>query len=151
MFRGIHSINMDAKGRMSIPARFRDSLLSVCEGQLVVTIDPNTNNLALYPINRWEEIQAKIEALPSINPQARRLQQLFIGHASDLEMDSSGRILVPPMLRKYAQLDKKLILLGQGQKVEIWSEALWDKRFDDIQNMSDGLDQLPDEMQSLSY
>ena len=151
MFRGIHSINMDAKGRMSVPARFRDPLLSVCEGQVVVTIDPNTNNLALYPISRWEEIQAKIEALPSINPQARRLQQLFIGHASDLEMDASGRILVPPMLRKYAQLDKKLILLGQGQKVEIWSEALWDKRFDDIQNMSDGLDQLPDEMQSLSY
>lgn len=151
MFRGIHSINMDAKGRMSIPAKFRDQLLSVCNGQVVVTIDPNTKNLALYPIDRWEEIQAKIEALPSINPQARRLQQLFIGHASDLEMDGNGRILVPPMLRKFALLDKKLVLLGQGQKVEIWSEDLWQQRFDDIQNMSDGLTELPDEMQSLSY
>lgn len=151
MFRGIHSINMDAKGRMSIPARFRDLLLSVCKGQVVVTIDPNTKNLALYPIERWEEIQTKIEALPSINPQARRLQQLFIGHASDLEMDANGRILVPPMLRKFAVLEKKLILLGQGQKIEIWSEEVWNQRFDDIQNMSDGLDELPDEMQSLSY
>ena len=151
MFRGIHSINMDAKGRMSIPARFRDQLLATCEGQVVVTIDPNTKNLALYPIDRWEEIQAKIEALPSINPQARRLQQLFIGHASDLEMDASGRILVPPMLRKFAALEKKLVLLGQGQKVEIWSEDLWQQRFDDIQSMSDGLEELPEEMQSLSY
>lgn len=151
MFRGIHSINMDAKGRMSVPAKFRDQLLSVCNGQVVVTIDPNTKNLALYPIDRWEEIQAKIETLPSINPQARRLQQLFIGHASDLEMDANGRILVPPMLRKYAVLEKKLILLGQGQKVEIWSEEVWEQQFEDIQNMSDGIDELPEEMQSLSY
>ena len=151
MFRGIHEINMDAKGRMSVPAKFRDPLLSACEGQVVVTIDPNTPNLALYAIDRWEEIQARIEALPSINPQARRLQQLFIGHASDLHMDTNGRILLPPMLRKYASLEKKLILLGQGQKIEIWSEQLWDERFEAIQNMSDGLDELPDEMQSLSY
>ena len=151
MFRGIHSINMDAKGRMSVPARFRDLLLSVCGGQLVVTIDPNTKNLALYPLTRWEEIQADIQALPSINPQARRLQQLFIGHASDLDMDANGRVLVPPMLRKYAQLEKQLILLGQGQKIEIWSESMWQQRFEDIQAMSDGLEDLPPEMQSLSY
>lgn len=151
MFRGIHSINMDAKGRMSVPARFRDQLLSVCGGQVVVTIDPNTKNLALYPLPRWEEIQAKIEALPSINPQARRLQQLFIGHASDLDMDGNGRILLPPMLRRYAELEKGLVLLGQGQKIEIWAEALWETRFEDIQNMSDGLEELPEEMRSLSY
>jgi len=151
VFRGIHSINMDAKGRMSVPARFRDQLLSVCGGQVVVTIDPNTKNLALYPLPRWEEIQAKIEALPSINPQARRLQQLFIGHASDLDMDGNGRILVPPMLRRYAELEKGLVLLGQGQKIEVWSETLWETRFEDIQNMSDGLEELPEEMRSLSY
>ncbi|MEQ9567957.1 MAG: division/cell wall cluster transcriptional repressor MraZ [Pseudomonadales bacterium] len=151
MFRGIHSINMDAKGRMSVPARFRDQLLSVCGGQVVVTIDPNTKNLALYPLPRWEEIQEKIEALPSINPQARRLQQLFIGHASDLDMDGNGRILLPPMLRRYAELEKGLVLLGQGQKIEIWSEALWETRFEDIKNMSDGLEELPEEMRSLSY
>lgn len=151
MFRGIHSINMDAKGRMSVPARFRDQLLSVCGGQVVVTIDPNTKNLALYPLPRWEEIQEKIEALPSINPQARRLQQLFIGHASDLDMDGNGRILLPPMLRRYAELEKGLVLLGQGQKIEIWSESLWETRFEDIQKMSDGLEELPEEMRSLSY
>ncbi len=136
---------------MSVPARFRDLLLSMCDGQLVVTIDPTTRNLALYPFTRWEEIEATIEALPSINPQARRLQQLFIGHASELEMDASGRILVPPMLRKYAEIEKKLILLGLGHKVEIWAEEVWQQRFEDIQSMSDGMEDLPSEMQSLSY
>lgn len=151
MFRGIHSINMDAKGRMSIPARFRDQLLSVCEGQVVVTIDPKTRNLALYPIGEWEDLQAKVQALPTGHPQARRMKQLLIGHASDLEVDANGRVLIPPMLRKYAELDKKLVLLGQGQKIEIWAEDLWEKRLDDMQDMSEGLDDLPDEMQTLSY
>jgi len=150
MFRGIHSINMDAKGRMTIPAKFRDLLLSVCEGQVVVTIDPNTKNLALYPVHTWEEIQEKIEALPSLNPQARRLQHLFIGHASDIEMDASGRVLLPSILRDIAALEKKLILVGLGKKVEIWSETLWSQRYEEIQDMQEGLDELPPEMQSLS-
>lgn len=150
MFRGIHSINMDAKGRMTIPSKFRDLLLSACEGQVVVTIDPNTKNLALYPVERWEEIQAKIEALPSLNPQARRLQHLFIGHASDVEMDASGRILLPSILRNIAVLEKKLILIGLGKKIEIWSEELWNKRYEEIQDMDEGLEELPPEMQSLS-
>jgi len=136
---------------MAVPARLRDPLLAVGGGQLVVTIDPDTPNLALYALARWEEIQTKIEALPSINPQARRLQQLFIGHASDLEMDASGRVLLPPMLRTYARLDKKLVLLGQGQKIEIWSALEWERRFEQIRGMADGLDALPPEMQSLSY
>lgn len=151
MFRGIHSVNMDAKGRLAIPARFRESLLSASKGQIVLTIDPNAPNLALYSLNQWEEIQTRIEALPSLNPQARRLKQLFIGYAFDLDLDSNGRVLVPPKLREYAQLEKSLVLLGQGQKIEIWSEGLWGQRFEEMLNMSDGLEGLPEEMQSLAF
>lgn len=151
MFRGIHSVNMDAKGRLAIPARFRESLLSASKGNIVLTIDPNAPNLALYSLDQWEEIQARIEALPSLNPQARRLKQLFIGYAFDLELDSNGRVLVPQKLREYAQLEKSLVLLGQGQKIEVWSEVLWGQRFDEMLNMSDGLEGLPDEMQSLAF
>ena len=151
MFRGIHSINMDAKGRLSIPARFRELLLSASKGRIVLTIDPNAPNLALYALDQWEEIQARIEALPSLNPQARRLKQLFIGYAFDLELDTNGRVLVPPKLREYAQLEKSLVLLGQGQKIEIWNETLWSQRFEEMLNMSDGLEGLPDEMQSLAF
>jgi len=151
MFRGIHSVNMDAKGRLAIPARFRESLLSASNGQIVVTIDPNAPNLVLYALDQWEEIQAKIEALPSLNPQARRLKQLFIGYAFDLELDGQGRVLVPPKLREYAHLEKSLVLLGQGQKIEVWNEDLWGQRFDEMLSMSDGLDGLPDEMQSLAF
>ena len=70
-------------------------------------------------------MQRKLEALSNINPQARLLQRLLIGHATDLELDSAGRLLLPAMLRDYAELDKKLVLVGQGNKVEIWSEKHW--------------------------
>ena len=81
--------------------------------------------LLLYPLPEWEVVQRKLEALSNINPQARLLQRLLIGHATDLELDSAGRLLLPAMLRDYAELDKKLVLVGQGNKVEIWSETHW--------------------------
>ncbi len=151
MFRGIHSVNMDAKGRLAVPARFREGLQAASGGSIVLTIDPNAPNLALYPLEQWEEIQSRIEALPSLNPQARRLKQLFIGYAFDLDLDANGRILIPPKLREYASLEKALVLLGQGQKIEVWSEPLWNERFEEMLKISDGLEDLPDEMQSLAF
>ncbi|WP_293268933.1 division/cell wall cluster transcriptional repressor MraZ [Neptunomonas sp.] len=125
MFRGVNQINLDAKGRMAIPARYREMISVQCAGHLVLTIDTEERCLLLYPIDEWEIIQAKIDALPSLNPVARRLQRLLVGHASDLDMDSHGRLLIPALLRDYAGLDKKTILLGQGRKFEIWDEANW--------------------------
>lgn len=142
---------MDAKGRLAIPAKFRDLLAESCGGQLVVTIDPVERCLAVYPLPQWEEIQSKIEKLPSLNPTAKRMQRLFIGHASDCELDANGRFLIPPPLRDHAGLEKKLILLGQGQKVEIWSDELWQAQLSSMLEDSDGLDGLPEEMQSLSF
>ena len=125
MFRGINSATLDAKGRMALPARNREAMLLASDGKVVLTIDMRENCLLLYPLPEWEVVQRKLESLSNINPQARLLQRLLIGHATDLELDASGRLLLPAMLRDYADLDKKLVLVGQGNKIEIWSEQHW--------------------------
>ena len=116
---------------MALPSRFRDSVMSACDGKLVVTIDMRDRCLLMYPLPEWEVVQRKLEDLPNIGQQARQLQRLLIGHATDLDLDAQGRILLPKMLRSYGELDKKLVLLGQGNKIEIWSEELWQKRLDE--------------------
>ncbi|MEL7399336.1 MAG: division/cell wall cluster transcriptional repressor MraZ [Pseudomonadota bacterium] len=150
MFRGLHTINLDAKGRLAIPTKYRDPLAALCGARLVATIDTEERCLLIYPVNEWEEIQAKIEALPSFNPVARRIQRLLIGHATDLELDGSGRVLLPQPLREYAGLEKESVLVGQGKKLELWSKAQWQSRRDDYLDMVSDPDQLPDELQSLS-
>ena len=126
MFRGIHQVSVDAKGRMSLPARLRDDLAQYDDDGVVVTIDPVSRCLLLYPLSEWELIQQKLDKLPTFQPQARRLQRLLVGHATDLEVDKAGRILLPAPLREFARLDKKLTILGQGKKLEIWSQEEWE-------------------------
>lgn len=121
---------MDAKGRMALPGRNRETLMVASEGRLVVTIDMRESCLLAYPLTEWETVQAKLESLSNINPQARLLQRLLIGHATDLELDSAGRLLLPAMLREFAGLEKKLVLIGQGNKIEIWSAERWQNRLD---------------------
>jgi len=130
VFRGINSVTLDAKGRMALPGRNRETVMVASEGRLVVTIDMRESCLLVYPLNEWETVQAKLESLSNINPQARLLQRLLIGHATDLELDSAGRLLLPAMLRDYASLEKKLVLIGQGNKLEIWSADHWQNRLD---------------------
>jgi len=130
VFRGINSVTLDAKGRMALPGRNREAVMVASEGRLVVTIDMRESCLLVYPLNEWETVQAKLESLSNINPQARLLQRLLIGHATDLELDSAGRLLLPAMLRDYASLEKKLVLIGQGNKLEIWSADHWQNRLD---------------------
>ncbi|TAN53842.1 MAG: transcriptional regulator MraZ [Methylococcaceae bacterium] len=127
MFRGVTSINLDTKGRLAIPTRYRAELQESCEGQLVLTVDRD-KCLLLYPLQEWEEIERKLIRLPTLNPQARRLQRLLIGHATECEMDSQGRVLVSEPLRKFAGLDKRVVLTGQGNKFEIWDEDVWNVR-----------------------
>ncbi len=145
MFQGSYSINMDAKGRIAVPAKCRDSLASICDGRVVMTAHTQDRCVLIYPEPEWEIILPKIEALPSFNKAALRAQRLLIGYATALELDSSGRVLIPPTLRDYASLDKQLMLVGLGKKFELWEESAW------LQTLAAAEDdELPAEMLSLS-
>ena len=128
MFRGIASVTMDLRGRMALPTRFREEAEQRTENRLVATIDNNEQCLLLYSLGDWEEVQRRLEALSNIGTSARLLQRLLIGHATDVEMDAQGRVLIPPLLREYGELEKKIVLMGQTNKLEIWSEQIWRTR-----------------------
>ncbi len=125
MFRGVQHINLDSKGRMAVPSRQRELLSVISEGYIVLTVDTQAPCLALYALPEWERIEADVQALPALNPTVKRFQRLVLGYASDLQLDGSGRILIPPALRDYAKLKKRAVLVGQGNKLELWSEDLW--------------------------
>ena len=125
MFRGANAISLDAKGRLAMPSRYRDELVSRCDGQLIVTIDAMDPCLCVYPLPEWELIESKLRELASFREENRRLQRLLIGNAVDLELDASGRFLVPPRLREYAKLDKRAMLVGQLNKFQLWDEDAW--------------------------
>ncbi len=150
MFRGVSTLNLDVKGRLAIPTRHRDSLIGQSNGQLVITVNNSERCLWLYPLNEWEEIERKVVSLPSLDPAAQQLKRILIGHATDCELDRSGRVLLPPPLRQFAGLDKRVVLIGQGNKFELWNEELWNTRRDEwlAQDMVAG--PLPVEMESLS-
>ncbi|OGT47242.1 MAG: cell division/cell wall cluster transcriptional repressor MraZ [Gammaproteobacteria bacterium RIFCSPHIGHO2_12_FULL_38_11] len=126
MFRGLSSGQIDSKGRITIPANYRTLMVEESSGSLVVTIDTQQKCLLLYPFPQWQIIEEKLESLPSFQPAARRIQRLLLGHATELELDRQGRILLPNLLRDHAELDKTVMLVGQGKKIEIWSEPLWE-------------------------
>ncbi len=123
--------------------------MSHCDGQLVVTVDRD-HCLLLYPLPEWEVLERKLVKLPSLNKQARRLQRLLIGHATEMELDGNGRILLPTPLREFAELDKRIVLIGQGNKFEIWNETQWGERRDQWLTEVDGDEDLPGELESLS-
>ncbi len=124
VFRGVTQLALDAKGRLAVPARHRDALAMEGPGRLVLTADPS-RCLLLYPLASWEPIQARLMALSSFNEKIRGLQRLLVGYADDVDIDTAGRILVPPSLRRFANLDKHVVLVGQGHKFELWDEAQW--------------------------
>lgn len=125
MLRGASLINIDSKGRIAIPKRYRQELLDSCEGQLVCTIDVQSSCLLLYPLHEWELVEKKLCQLSSTIPQERNLQRLLLGYATETELDKGGRTLVAPPLRKHANLNKKVMLVGQLNKFEIWDEETW--------------------------
>ncbi len=149
MFRGINAIHIDGKGRLAMPTRYRESLGSNSGNALVLTIDTEETCLLLYPLHQWQVIEEKIQRLPSFDPVSRRIQRLLIGHATDVALDGSGRLLLPQVLRDYAQLEKKVLMIGQGAKFELWSEQLWEARRDHwLREESNRLGQLPDELKT---
>lgn len=151
-YRGIHAINLDSKGRILLPSRCRDSLLQNEETQqLIVTIDTNSPCLLLYPIYEWQRIEQKIQGLSSFNKATRRIQRLLIGHATEVDIDASGRVLLSPLLREYAQLEKEIVLIGQGNKFEVWDKKMWQKHRDEwLHQESSQAEDVPPELQNLA-
>lgn len=148
MFRGVNSLTLDSKGRLAIPTKYREALLEHCQGQMVLTVDRD-HCLLLYPLPDWEEIERKLVKLPSFNAQARRLQRLLIGHATECELDGSGRILLAPPLREFAGIEKAVVMIGQGNKFELWDEPSWNtRRAEWLAAGDDG--EMPAELGSLS-
>ncbi|MEZ5536965.1 MAG: division/cell wall cluster transcriptional repressor MraZ [Thiolinea sp.] len=125
MFRGISNISIDAKGRLSMPAKYRDAIAEDTGGQIVITVDHMDKCLLVYPMDQWEKVERTLMGLPNMNRRVRNMQRLILGHAAELELDGQGRILLPAPLREYAGLDKKAVLVGQATKFELWDADLW--------------------------
>jgi MraZ protein len=159
VFRGVTHLALDAKGRLAIPAKHREAMawrptpsgneaaISSTGSPLILTADPS-HCLLLYPLAVWEPIQARLMSLSSFNDQMRGLQRLLVGHADDVEMDGAGRILVSPALRQYAGLEHRVVLVGQGNKFELWDEAQWQEQT--ARTITFAAGQLPSELDGFS-
>ena len=121
MFLGRYAHNLDAKGRLAIPARYRDAL---AEG--VVLTRGIDRCLALYPLAAWRPLAEKVAALPLTDADARNFRRLVFAEAADLELDGQGRILIPPDLRRYAEIEREAFVVGVDTSIEIWSPARWE-------------------------
>ena len=147
MYQGAAQLNLDGKGRLAIPARYRDELLSSCAGNLVLTVDTD-GCLLVYPEPEWLPICDKLNKLSSFNPRSRALQRLLVGYADNVVMDSAGRVLISPVLRNYAALDKNVMLVGQGNKFELWDKQKWEQALERSTGFGDG--NLPPELEGFS-
>lgn len=147
MFQGAALLNLDSKGRLSIPAKHRDMLLAHCAGQLVMTADAD-GCLLLYPQPEWQPIREKLMQLSAFNPRIRALQRFLVGHAEDVVMDAAGRVLISSTLRSYASLDKRVMLVGQGNKFELWDESRWQSQHEKMSGFANG--DLPPELEGFT-
>jgi len=155
VFRGVTAINLDVKGRCAIPTRYREELQDCCERQLVVTVAVNERCVGepgclwVYPLPEWNKLELTISKLPTLDKMAGKLRRFVIGYAAEAEMDAQGRILLSEKLRKFAGMEKKLILVGQLNKFEIWNEASWNAKEDEW--MSGDQDDDLSEVSNLSF
>ncbi|WP_079436405.1 division/cell wall cluster transcriptional repressor MraZ [Zoogloea sp. LCSB751] len=138
MFQGAAALSLDAKGRLAIPARHRDALTKLAENQLVLTAHPH-RCLLIYPAPAWAPIRDKVLAGSSLDQHSALLKRLLVGFARDEEVDSAGRVLIAPELRSFAQFEKQVHLVGQGDHFELWSDAGWQKQQEAIFALGDQL------------
>ena len=127
-FLGAKNVSLDSKGRVAIPSRYRDRLMVDAGGFLVQTRNPLERSLWLYPLPEWEVIDEKLADLSDFDRQSREVKRMMRAYATDCQIDAHGRILIPAELRDYAQLSKQAVILGQGNKFEIWNKASWEER-----------------------
>tara|TARA_B100000497_G_scaffold31152_1_gene36473 strand:+ start:2451 stop:2912 length:462 start_codon:yes stop_codon:yes gene_type:complete len=149
MFRGIHLLSIDAKGRIKIPTRHLGQVTKICSGQMVMSIHPDDSCLVLYPLKDWQQLELKIGELPSLNAHTKKLSRKLIGHALECELDKIGRILIPSSHKNYADLNNKAILSGQGKSFEIWDERAWKDQIEKLERLSNQTE-VPQEILKLS-
>lgn len=147
MYQGAAALNLDAKGRLAVPSRHRESLAAVADGTLVLTAHPH-RCLLIYPLPAWEPIRDKVLQAPSLEQQSALLKRLLIGFAREEAMDAAGRVLIAPELRQYAGLEKEVWLVGQGNHFELWSDAGWKRQQEAIFALGDKL--LPPGLETLT-
>jgi MraZ protein len=153
---GFNVVSLDQKGRLAIPAKYRNTLLENNETQIVITKDPQYPSLKIYPKSQWIEISSKLESLQGLDPIVRNLQWTILGNANVTEFDPGGRmlILIPIELRKYADLvdQKQISLIGMGNKFEIWNVNNWEMRQTGGSLATEILDVvLPESIKSMSF
>jgi MraZ protein len=147
VFRGVTTVSLDSKGRLVVPARYRDALVARAEGRVVVTADP-IGCLLLYPEPEWEPIETKLMGLSTFNSRIRHMQQVLVGYAEVLDLDANGRILLTTSLRQFAELDKSVVLVGQGMKFELWNDARWAARVEGAVSFKDA--EMPSELEGFT-
>ena len=137
MFFGETTINLDAKGRLAVPIRYRDTVAEQCGNRMVLTYSAfDSRSLWLQPEKTWERVRDDVMALPNFNASHRSLQRRLVGSATVVEPDGNGRILLPPSLRQVSGLEKRVIFLGLGNRFEIWDEdTLNSQRAEEISNL----------------
>lgn len=131
LFRGISSINLDTKGRLAIPSRYREEIQDSCDCQMIVAMaldkkySPEKGCLWLYPLSEWEIVEEQINKMPSMKKKVADLQRFFVGGATQCDMDAQGRLLLPDAMRKKIGLERQITLVGHGKKFELWNESIW--------------------------
>lgn len=149
MFRGATKVTLDDKGRVVVPSQHRAGLAAPAAGRVVVTVDRD-KCLLIYPFPEWERIEAQLNGMPSLHPQARRLQRLMIGHAEEMVLDSHGRLSLTPELREFAGLDRAGWIVGQGRRLELWDAARWKEQREEWLQSEQQVTDLAAELSSLS-
>lgn len=142
MFRGQYEHTMDAKGRISLPARFREVLANhdpSGEGERVILTRTFQKCLVLYPLDQWLNFEEKVRALPQFDPNVQQLKRVYIAGASECSLDSHGRILVPQSMREFAQLEREVVWVGQLDTMELWSGSRWSAVVEDALQDPKGL------------
>ena len=127
MFRGANSINLDSKGRIAVPAKYRQCITESTASHMIITCDPYDNCLLIFTLEHWENTEADLQSLSNSKPLHRRLKRIMLSHATEVDMDTNGRLLIPGVLRERAKLQKDVMLIGHGKTFQLWDENQWHK------------------------
>lgn len=125
MFRGANSINLDSKGRIAVPAKYRQCITESTASHMIITCDPYDNCLLIFTLEHWENTEADLQSLSNSKPLHRRLKRIMLSHATEVDMDANGRLLIPGVLRERAKLQKDVMLIGHGKTFQLWDENQW--------------------------